>query len=74
MTSFLYVETYESHASLHLVLTEPSSADTEGLGEQTRGANWRQVHQEIVEERAWRKWLTFLPGRAWGLGLHVSLV
>lgn len=34
----------------------------------------RQVPQELAEEWAWVKWLTFLPGEAWGAGLHASLV
>lgn len=34
MTSFLYVEIYKSHTSLHVVLTEPSSEDTRELGSQ----------------------------------------
>lgn len=69
MTSFLYVEIYKSHTSLHVVLIEPSSEDTQELGSKLEtGAG------ETVEEWAWGKWLTFLLGGTWGLGLHVSLV
>lgn len=43
MTSFLYVEIYKSHTSLHIVLIEPSSEDTRELGR-----NWRQVPGRLL--------------------------
>lgn len=68
------METQRSRALFHIVLIEPSSADTPELGGQTRGWRLETGAWGGVEGWAWGMWLTFQPAGTWGLGLHVSLV
>lgn len=65
--SFLYVETQKSRASFHMVLIEPSSADTPELGEQTRGWRLETGARGGVEAWAWGTRLTFQPAGTWDL-------
>ena len=65
---------HRSHTPLHTVLTEQSSADTQELGYQTGGSQVETGAPGEGRGAGLGKWLTVLPGGAWGLGLHVSLV
>ena len=69
MTSFLYAETSEAH-----VITQGTHrAEFYGYT-RARGSGRRLETGARCPGPGLGEWLTFLPGRAWELGLHVSLV
>lgn len=69
MTSFLYAETSEAH-----LITQGTHRAEFYRYTGARGSGRRLATGARRPGPGLGEWLTFLPGRAWGLGLRVSLV